>query len=119
MYPPIRPSNQSAGLEIAPVIENRHVLGNAKFSGFRHRRIHHFLCELIGDAVFLHDVSHWTHSSLDMCCALVGCTSHSNDDLSELAVVLQIAMDLHHVVEFECAIDDRLERAALEAFEDK
>src|SRR5229473_5549548 len=32
------------GLEIAAVIENRYVLGNAKFSGFRHRFIHHFLC---------------------------------------------------------------------------
>src|SRR5882724_2188876 len=52
---------------------------------------------------------------LDMYCALIGCTSHSNDDLSELAVVLQIAMNFHHVVELECAIDDRLERAALEA----
>src|SRR3989442_4631588 len=56
---------------------------------------------------------------LDMYCALIGCTSHSNDDLSELAVVLQIAMNFHHVVELECAIDDRLERAALQAFEDK
>jgi hypothetical protein len=46
-----------------------------------------------------------------MYCALVGCTSHSNDDLSELAVVLQIAMNFHHVVELECAIDNRLERA--------
>src|ERR1700732_4322999 len=34
--------------------------------------IHHLLCELRGHAVFLHDVSHWTHSSLDMFCALVG-----------------------------------------------
>src|SRR5437868_2037143 len=48
---------------------------------------------------------------LDMCCALIGCTSHNNDDLSELAVVLQIAMNFHHVVELEFAIDDRLERA--------
>jgi hypothetical protein len=31
------------GLEIAAVIENRDVLGYAKFSGFRHRFIHHFL----------------------------------------------------------------------------
>src|SRR5271156_4080190 len=54
-----------------------------------------------------------------MHCALVGWTSRSNDVPSELAVVLQIAMDLHHVVELECAIDDRLERAALQAFEDK
>src|SRR3989440_9193403 len=36
---------------------------------------------------------------LDMYCALVGCTSHGNDDLSELAAVLQIAMNFHHVVE--------------------
>src|ERR1700740_622260 len=48
-------------------------------------------------------------------CALVWCTSHSNDDLSELAVVLQIAMNFHYVVELECAIDDRLQRAALQA----
>src|SRR5580704_9370248 len=54
-----------------------------------------------------------------MYCALVGCTSHSNDDLSELAVALQIAMNFHHVVELEYAIDDWLERAALQAFEDK
>src|SRR5712672_2021253 len=47
---------------------------------------------------------------LDMCCALITFTSHSNDDLSELAVVLQIAMNFHHVVELECAIDDRHER---------
>src|SRR5208282_6052236 len=32
------------GLEISAVIENRYVLANAKFSGFRHRCIHHFLC---------------------------------------------------------------------------
>src|SRR5882762_1808328 len=32
------------GLEIAAVIENRYVLGNAEFSGFRHRCIHHVLC---------------------------------------------------------------------------
>jgi hypothetical protein len=31
------------GLEIAAVVENCHVLGNAKFYGFRHRLIHHFL----------------------------------------------------------------------------
>ena len=31
---------------------------NAKFSGFRHRCLHHFLCQLMRDAVFLHHVSH-------------------------------------------------------------
>jgi hypothetical protein len=38
------PIHPAKGLEIAAVIENRYVLGNAKFSGFRHRFIHHFLC---------------------------------------------------------------------------
>src|SRR6202048_2539478 len=113
------PIHPAKGLEIAAVIEDRHVLANAKFSGFCHCCIHHLLCELRRNAVFLHDVSHWSHSSLDMYCALVQCTSHSNDDLSELAVVLQIAMNFHHVVELECAIDDWLEWAALQAFEDK
>src|SRR5580704_1495365 len=32
------------GLEISAVVENRYVLANAKFSGFRHRCIYHFLC---------------------------------------------------------------------------
>jgi hypothetical protein len=32
------------GLEIPAVIENRYVLANSNFSGFRHRCIHHFLC---------------------------------------------------------------------------
>src|SRR6266487_4173362 len=50
------PIHPAKGLEIAAVIENRYVLGNAKFSGFRHRFIHHFLCQLIRDAVFLHDI---------------------------------------------------------------
>src|SRR5580704_18022228 len=40
------PIHPAKGLEIAAVIENRHVLANAKFSGFRHCCIHHFLCEL-------------------------------------------------------------------------
>src|SRR6202051_5234099 len=52
------------GLEIAAVVENRYVLANAKFSGFHHRCLHHFLCKLIRDAVFLHHVSHWTPSSI-------------------------------------------------------
>src|SRR5258708_29553454 len=51
------------GLEIAAVIENRYVLGNAKFSSFRQRFIHHFLCQLVRDAVFFHYVSHWIPSS--------------------------------------------------------
>jgi len=38
------PIHPAKGLEIAAVIENRYVLGNANFSGFRHRCIHHFLC---------------------------------------------------------------------------
>src|SRR5882724_5888629 len=59
------------GLEIAAVIENRHVLANANFSGFRQRRIHHFLRELRRDAVFLHHVSHLKPPSLDTYCALI------------------------------------------------
>src|SRR3984893_6144763 len=38
------PIHPAKGLEIAAVVENRYVLANAKFSGFRHRFIHHFLC---------------------------------------------------------------------------
>src|SRR5580692_2951555 len=37
------PIHPAKGLEIAAVIENRYLLGNTKFSGFRHRFIHHFL----------------------------------------------------------------------------
>src|SRR6202051_1169425 len=59
-----RAIHPAKGLEIAAVVENRYVLANAKFSGFRHRCIHHFLRKLIRDAVFLHYVSHWTPSSI-------------------------------------------------------
>src|SRR6202166_1029324 len=59
------------GLEIAAVIENRYVLANANLSGFRHCRIHHFLCELRRDAVFLHHVSHLNPPSLDTHCASI------------------------------------------------
>jgi hypothetical protein len=38
--------------------------------------------------------------------------SKRNDDLAELAAVLQIAVYFHHIVEFEYAIDDGLESAA-------
>ncbi len=38
------PIHPAEGLEIAAVIENRYVLADDKFSGFRHRWIHHFLC---------------------------------------------------------------------------
>src|SRR2546426_4502086 len=38
------PIHPAECLELAPVIENRYVLANATFSGFRHRFIHHFLC---------------------------------------------------------------------------
>src|ERR1700685_2034015 len=62
------PIHPAKGLEIAAVIEDRHVLANAKFSGFCHCCIHHFLCQFRRDAVFFHDVSHWAHSSLDMHC---------------------------------------------------
>jgi hypothetical protein len=37
------PIHPAKGLEIAPVIEDRYVLANAKVSGFCHHRIHHFL----------------------------------------------------------------------------
>src|SRR4029077_19898701 len=58
------------GLEIAAVIQNRDVLANANFSGFRHRRIHHFLCELRRDAVFLHHVSHLNPPERHTYCAI-------------------------------------------------
>src|SRR3984893_13889686 len=74
------PIHPAKGLEIAAVIEDRHVLANAKFSGLCHCCIHHLLCELRRNAVFLHDVSHWSHSSLDMYCALVG-KRHRNMDV--------------------------------------
>jgi hypothetical protein len=38
------PIHPAKGLEIPAVIENSYVLADAKFSGFRHRCIHHFLC---------------------------------------------------------------------------
>src|SRR5258708_37575125 len=65
------PIHPAKGLEIAAVIEDRHVLGNADFSGFRHRFFHHFLCQFGRNAVFLHHVSHWT-ASTDMYRALIG-----------------------------------------------
>src|SRR6266404_6520704 len=46
------PIHPAKGLEIAAVVENRDVLGNADFSGFRHRLIHHaarkFLLKALG-----------------------------------------------------------------------
>src|SRR5882757_2251739 len=57
------PIHPAKGLEIAAVIENRYVLADAKFCGFGHCCIHHFLCQLRRDAVFLYHVSHWTPSS--------------------------------------------------------
>jgi hypothetical protein len=38
-----------------------------------------------------------------------------DNDLAELAVVLEITMHLHHLVEREGAVDDRLQVTALEA----
>jgi hypothetical protein len=38
-------------------------------------------------------------------------SSKGNDDLTELAAVLQIAVHFHYIVKLECTIDDRLERA--------
>src|SRR5258708_36396581 len=65
------PIHPAKGLEIAAVIENRHVLGDADFSGFCHRFFHHFLCQLRRNAVFLHHVIHWT-ASTDIYRALIG-----------------------------------------------
>src|SRR3981189_1226014 len=65
------PIHPPKGLEIAAVIENRHVLGNADFPGFCPRFFHHFLCQLGRNAVFLHHVSHWI-ASTDMYRALIG-----------------------------------------------
>jgi hypothetical protein len=48
----------------------------------------------------------------------VNINSKGNDDLTELAAVLQIAVHIHHIVELECTIDDRLERATREALGD-
>jgi hypothetical protein len=48
----------------------------------------------------------------------VNISSKGNDDLTELAAVLQIAVHIHHIVELECTIDDRLERATREALGD-
>jgi len=42
-------------------------------------------------------------------------SSKANDDLAELAAVLQIAVHFHHIVELEYTIDDRLESAARKA----
>jgi hypothetical protein len=42
-------------------------------------------------------------------------SSKGNDDLAELAAVLEIPVHVHHIVEPECTIDDRLERATREA----
>src|SRR6185295_10626781 len=50
------------GLEIAAVIENRDVLRHPNRSCLRNGFIHHLLCELGRDAVFLDDVGHWTFS---------------------------------------------------------
>jgi hypothetical protein len=49
---------------------------------------------------------------------LVNIGSKGDDDLPELAAVFQIAVHVHHVVELECTIDDRLERAARKALDD-
>src|SRR5882724_7575534 len=54
------PIHPAKGLEIAAIIENGYVLADAKFSGFSHCCIHHFLCQLKRNAVFLDHVSHWT-----------------------------------------------------------
>src|SRR5713226_2470749 len=45
-------------------------------------------------------------------------SSQGDDDLPELAAVLQIAVHFHHIVELERTIDDRLERATRKALDD-
>ena len=65
------PIHPAKGLEITAVIENSYVLADAKFSGFHHRCIHHFPCQLRRDAVFL-DPDTFLH--LKMYCVLI--TSH-------------------------------------------
>src|ERR1700720_3873799 len=49
------------------------------------------------------------------CCSLL---SKGDDDLTELAALLQIAVHFHHIVELERTIDDRLERAARQTLDD-
>src|ERR1700689_3524060 len=41
--------------------------------------------------------------------------SNGDDDFAELAAILEIPVHFNHLVELECAIDDRLERATREA----
>jgi hypothetical protein len=48
----------------------------------------------------------------------VDISSKGNADFAELAAVPQIPVHSHHLVEPECAIDDRLERATREALGD-
>src|SRR5258708_39799611 len=45
-------------------------------------------------------------------------SSKGDDDLPELAAVLQIAVHLHHIVELERTIDHRLESATRKALDD-
>src|SRR5258705_11856997 len=45
-------------------------------------------------------------------------SSQGDDDLPELAAVLQIAVHFRHIVELERTIDDRLERATRKALDD-
>src|SRR6266851_4355499 len=45
-------------------------------------------------------------------------SSKGNDDLTELAAVLQIAVHFHHIVELEYTVDDRLESATRKALGD-
>src|ERR1700732_1049375 len=58
------PIHPAKSLEIAAIIENGYVLADAKFSGFRHCCIHHFLRQLKRDTELLHYICHWTPSSI-------------------------------------------------------
>jgi hypothetical protein len=44
-------------------------------------------------------------------------SSKGDDDLPELAALLQIAVHFHYILELECTIDDRLERATRKALD--
>src|SRR2546422_568960 len=64
-----RPVHAAKGLEIAAVIEHGDVLGDPNRSCLRNGFIHHPLCQLRRNTVFLDEVSHWTFSLVY--CALI------------------------------------------------
>jgi len=61
------PSIRLKALRLPPVIEDRHVLANAKFSGFLPLLASTIFCASSEEMLyFFTTFSHWTHSSLDM-----------------------------------------------------